>query len=82
VERDKPKLESVGQTLPQLPWNQKRGDIEKFLIKASLRKGTDKIDAEGGRIIKMYYYANKELYIIIINNGGKVICLPNFVWGT
>jgi hypothetical protein len=55
------------------------------LIKASLRKGTDKIDAEGGRIIKMYYYANKELYIIIIiiiNNGGKVICLPNFVWGT
>ena len=40
---------------------------------------------EGGRIIKMYYYANKELYIIIIiiiNNGGKVICLPNFVWGT
>jgi hypothetical protein len=33
-------------------------------------------------IIKMYYYANKELYIIIINNGGKVICLPNFVWGT
>jgi hypothetical protein len=50
-------------------------------IKASLRKGTDKIDAEGGRIIKMYYYANKELYIIIIiiiNNGGKVICLPNF----
>jgi hypothetical protein len=36
------------------------------LIKASLRKGTDKIDAEGGRIIKMYYYANKELYIIII----------------
>jgi hypothetical protein len=52
------------------------------LIKASLRKGTDKIDAEGGRIIKMYYYANKELYIIIINNGGKVICLPNFVWET
>ena len=45
-----------------------------------------KIDAEGGRIIKMYYYANKELYIIIIiiikNNGAKVICLPNFVWGT
>jgi hypothetical protein len=35
-----------------------------------------------GRIIKMYYYANKELYIIIINNGGKVICLANFVWGT
>jgi hypothetical protein len=37
-----------------------------------MEKGTDKIVAEGGRIIKMYYYANKELYIIIIiiiNNG-------------
>jgi hypothetical protein len=31
VERDKPKKsESVGQTLPQLPWKQKRGDLEKF----------------------------------------------------
>jgi hypothetical protein len=38
------------------------------LIKVSLRKGTNKIDAEGGRIIKMYYYANKELYIIIIRD--------------
>ena len=46
-------------------------------------KRDGQIDAEGGRIIKMYYYANKELYIIIIiNNGAKVICLPNFVWGT
>ena len=28
VERDKPKnSESVGQTLPQLPWKQKRGGI-------------------------------------------------------
>jgi hypothetical protein len=32
VERDKPKLESVGQTLPQLPWKQKRGDIKKNWI--------------------------------------------------
>jgi hypothetical protein len=38
------------------------------LIKASLRKGTDKIDAEGGRIIKMYYYANKELYMGLKTN--------------
>jgi hypothetical protein len=31
VERDKPKKsESVGQTLPQLPWKQKRGDLKKF----------------------------------------------------
>jgi hypothetical protein len=31
VEYDKPKkLESVGQTLPQLPWKQKRGDKKKF----------------------------------------------------
>jgi hypothetical protein len=29
VERDKPKKsESVGQTLPQLPWKQKRGDLK------------------------------------------------------
>jgi hypothetical protein len=29
VERDKPKQsESVGQTLPQLPWKQKRGDLK------------------------------------------------------
>jgi hypothetical protein len=29
VERDKPKkLELVGQTLPQLPWKQKRGDLK------------------------------------------------------
>jgi hypothetical protein len=28
VEQDKPKKsESVGQTLPQLPWKQKRGEI-------------------------------------------------------
>jgi hypothetical protein len=33
VERDKPtNLESVGQTLPQLPWKQKRGDLNFFLI--------------------------------------------------
>ena len=33
VERDKPKkMESVGQTLPQLPWKQKRGDLNKFWI--------------------------------------------------
>jgi hypothetical protein len=33
VERDKPKkCESVGQTLPQLPWKQKRGDLKKMLI--------------------------------------------------
>jgi hypothetical protein len=31
VERDKPKKsESVPQTLPQLPWKQKRGDLNKF----------------------------------------------------
>jgi hypothetical protein len=29
VERDKPKKsESVGQTLPQLPWKQKKGDLK------------------------------------------------------
>jgi hypothetical protein len=33
VERDKPnKSESVGQTLPQLPWKQKRGDLKKIWI--------------------------------------------------
>jgi hypothetical protein len=33
VERDKPnKSESVGQTLPQLPWKQKRGDLKKNWI--------------------------------------------------
>jgi hypothetical protein len=33
VEQDKPKkLESVGQTLPQLPWKQKRGDLKKIWI--------------------------------------------------
>jgi hypothetical protein len=33
VERDKPKKsESVGQTLPELPWKQKRGDLKKFGI--------------------------------------------------
>jgi hypothetical protein len=33
VERDKPKKsESVGQTLPQLPWKQKRGDFKKNWI--------------------------------------------------
>jgi hypothetical protein len=33
VERDKPKKsESVGQTLPQLPWKQKRGDLNLFWI--------------------------------------------------
>jgi uncharacterized protein with HEPN domain len=33
VERDKPKKsESVGQTLPQLPWKQKRGDLRNFWI--------------------------------------------------
>jgi hypothetical protein len=33
VERDKPKKsESVGQTLLQLPWKQKRGDLKKNLI--------------------------------------------------
>ena len=33
VERDKPKQsESVGQTLPQFPWKQKRGDLNKNLI--------------------------------------------------
>jgi hypothetical protein len=31
VERDKP-TESVGQTLPQLPWKQKRGDLKDFWI--------------------------------------------------
>jgi hypothetical protein len=31
VERDKPiKSESVGQTLPQLPWKQKRGHLNIF----------------------------------------------------
>ena len=31
MERDKPKkCESVGQTLPQLPWKQKRGDLKNF----------------------------------------------------
>jgi hypothetical protein len=33
VERDKPKKsESVGQTLPQLPWKQKRGDLKNAQI--------------------------------------------------
>jgi hypothetical protein len=33
VERDKPKKsESVGETLLQLPWKQKRGDLKKFWI--------------------------------------------------
>jgi hypothetical protein len=33
VERDKPKKsESDGQTLPQLAWKQKRGDLNKFWI--------------------------------------------------
>jgi hypothetical protein len=33
VERDKPKkFESVGQTLPQLSWKQKRGDLNIFCI--------------------------------------------------
>jgi hypothetical protein len=33
VERDKlKKLESVGQTLPQLPWKQKKGDLKMFGI--------------------------------------------------
>jgi hypothetical protein len=33
VERDKPKKsDSVGQTLPQLPWKQKRGDSNFFGI--------------------------------------------------
>jgi hypothetical protein len=33
VERDKPKkLESVGQTLPQLPWKQKRRELKKNWI--------------------------------------------------
>jgi hypothetical protein len=33
VERDKPKKsESVEQTLPQLPWEQKRGDSKHFWI--------------------------------------------------
>jgi hypothetical protein len=31
VERDKPK-KLVGQTLPQLPWKQKRGDLNFFWI--------------------------------------------------
>jgi hypothetical protein len=31
VERDKQKKsESVGQTLPELPWKQKRGDLKKL----------------------------------------------------
>jgi hypothetical protein len=31
VERDKPtKSELVGQTLPQLPWKQKKGDLKKL----------------------------------------------------
>jgi hypothetical protein len=33
VERDKPKKsESVGQTLLQLPWKQKRGDLKNYWI--------------------------------------------------
>ena len=33
VERDKPKKwESVGQTLPQLPWKDKRGDLKDFWV--------------------------------------------------
>jgi hypothetical protein len=33
VERDEPKQsESVGQTLPQLPWKQKRGDLKNVWI--------------------------------------------------
>jgi hypothetical protein len=33
VERDKPtKSESVGQTLPQLPWKLKKGGFKKKLI--------------------------------------------------
>jgi hypothetical protein len=33
VEQDKPKQsESVGQTLPQLPWKQKKGDLKDFWI--------------------------------------------------
>jgi hypothetical protein len=33
VERDKPKQsESVGQTLPQLPWKQKMGDLKNVWI--------------------------------------------------
>jgi hypothetical protein len=33
VERDKPKeSELVGQTLPQLPWKQKREDLSNFWI--------------------------------------------------
>jgi hypothetical protein len=33
VERDKPKKsQSVGQTLPQLPWKQKRRDLKKIWI--------------------------------------------------
>jgi hypothetical protein len=33
VERDNPKKsESVGQTLPQLPWKQKREDLKKNWI--------------------------------------------------
>jgi hypothetical protein len=33
VERDKPKKsESVGQTFPQLPWKQKRGDLRNVWI--------------------------------------------------
>jgi hypothetical protein len=33
VERDKPKkLESIGQTLSQLPWKQKKEDLKDFWI--------------------------------------------------
>jgi hypothetical protein len=36
VERDKPKQsESVGQTLPQLPWKQKKGDLKKKIFLSS-----------------------------------------------
>jgi hypothetical protein len=41
VERDKPKKsESVGQTLPQLPWKQKRGDAQRtaLVLKIGLKK--------------------------------------------
>jgi hypothetical protein len=39
VERDKPKKsESVGQTLQQLPWKQKRRDLKKIGILAAILK--------------------------------------------
>jgi hypothetical protein len=39
VERDKPKKsETVGQTLPQLPWKQKREDLKKNWIPFSFIK--------------------------------------------